>query len=117
MNTMLLSAAMDYSQPIEGLSDKLSFGGMIVFLGLATVFAVLIIIMLALFLFKFCFSNVTSNGDSKEENLVPAVSNASVAASSSPSDEEIVAVISAAIAMAESEENGVKFKVVSFRRI
>ena len=32
-------------------------------------------------------------------------------------DEEIVAVIAAAIAMAESESNGLKFRVVSFRRI
>jgi LPXTG-motif cell wall-anchored protein len=32
-------------------------------------------------------------------------------------DEEIIAVIAAAIAMAESESNGLKFKVVSFRRI
>lgn len=32
-------------------------------------------------------------------------------------DEEIVAVIAAAIAMAESESSGLKFRVVSFRRI
>ena len=32
-------------------------------------------------------------------------------------DEEIIAVIAAAIAMAESESDGLKFKVVSFRRI
>ena len=32
-------------------------------------------------------------------------------------DEEIIAVIAAAIAMAESESEGLKFRVVSFRRI
>ena len=31
-------------------------------------------------------------------------------------DEEIVAVITAAIAMAESESGGIKFRVVSFKR-
>ena len=32
-------------------------------------------------------------------------------------DEEIIAVIAAAIAAAEADSNGLKFKVVSFRRI
>ena len=36
---------------------------------------------------------------------------------SANNDEEFIAVIAAAIAMAESESDGLKFKVVSFRRI
>ncbi len=35
----------------------------------------------------------------------------------SSADEEIVAVITAAVAMAEAESDGLKFRVVSFRRI
>lgn len=38
-------------------------------------------------------------------------------ADESGDEEEIIAVIAAAIAMAESESEGLKFKVVSFRRI
>ena len=53
-------------------------------------------------------SNAIENEISTINDVSPANDN---------NDEEIIAVIAAAIAMAESESNGLKFKVVSFRRI
>lgn len=114
MNYMMLTNTIDYSQPISDFADKLSFGGMMVLLGLGAVFAVLTIIWLALTIFKTIFQRVTSNGENKPvaaetvPEPVPVQDNL---------DEEIAAVIAAAIAMAESESNNIKFKVVSFRRV
>lgn len=72
------------------------------------------ILVVAFYIYKTKFANSDKNIEQNEEvaDVVPAnnENNASL-------DEEIVAVIAAAIAMAESESNGLKFKVVSFRRI
>ncbi len=114
MNYMMLTNTMDYSQPIEGVADKLSFGGMMVLVGVGAVFAVLTIIWLALTIFSTVFKSISENKQKKELEAEPVVEPVAVTANN---DEEIVAVIAAAIAMAESESNGVKFKVVSFRRV
>ena len=45
MNNFFLE--MDYSSPIESLTEKLSFGGQMFVLGMGTVFAVLGLIWLA----------------------------------------------------------------------
>ena len=55
-------------------------------------------------------NNVSSDDSNNNLNLVEETSQPD-------QDEEIIAVIAAAIAMAESENSGLKFKVVSFRRI
>ncbi len=91
-------------------------GAQIVLIGMVTVFAVLGILWAFLTVFKMVFHDsakkktaiqVTDNTDL--ESTAPAEFNTS-------SDEEIIAVIAAAIAAAESESNGVKYRVVSFRR-
>lgn len=112
---MLLTNTMDYSQPITGFSEKLSFGGMMVLVGVLAVFSVLAIIWLALVIFKAVFNSISTkkeNAATKTEVVVPEAP-----ATVADPDEEIVAVIAAAIAMAESESDGIKFKVVSFRRV
>ena len=112
---MLLTNTMDYSQPITGFSEKLSFGGMMVLVGMLAVFSVLAIIWLALVIFKAVFNSISTkkeNAATKTEVVVPEAP-----ATVADPDEEIVAVIAAAIAMAESESDGIKFKVVSFRRV
>ena len=110
-NTIIVD---DYSKPIEDFWDKVQFGGTMLLIGLATVFAVLIILWLALLLFKFAFHDLPAkrkaNSTSKTE--VPVQTEAPVVSN----DGEIIAVIAAAIAMAESDSDGVKFRVVSFRR-
>ena len=112
---MLLTNTMDYSQPITGFSEKLSFGGMMVLVGVLAVFSVLAIIWLALVIFKAVFNSISAkkeNAATKTEVVVPEAP-----ATVADPDEEIVAVIAAAIAMAESESDGIKFRVVSFRRV
>ena len=97
-----------------GFLDALTYGGQTVLLGMATVFAVLTIIWLALVLFKIFLYDIPNK---KAAEAATATEPAAVVPISAGSDEdEIIAVIAAAIAAAESEAGGVKFKVVSFRR-
>ncbi|MBP3583459.1 MAG: OadG family protein [Clostridia bacterium] len=104
-----------YSASVEGLGDKLIFGGSMLLIGMATVFAVLALLMACLYLFQVVF-----HGTGKKEKCAPKED--AVAAPTLPTapvmsrEEEIVAVIAAAIAMAESEGSGMKFRVVSFKR-
>lgn len=97
------------------LGDLLMFGGEIVLIGMLTIFAVLSIIWGFLVLFKYAFQNTTENNENSK--VVPSpVQNAALPITNIPADDEIIAVIAAAIATAESENSGLKFKVVSFRR-
>ena len=116
----------DFSQAIVKFSDfefsqiaeAFGFGGFMLLVGMATVFAVLCILWLCLTLFKLGFH------DLPEKRKANALANATVEVD--PVTEsvdvtdglngEIVAAIAAAIAMAESESSGIKFRVVSFRR-
>lgn len=97
-----------------GFLDALTYGGQTVLLGMATVFAVLTIIWLALVLFKLFLYDIPLKKAAESPASADSVSSAPISADTD--EDEIVAVIAAAIAAAESESNGVKFKVVSFRR-
>ena len=112
MNPIILSATMDYTKPIEGFMDKLKFGGLMILIGMAAVFAVLFIIYLSLVIFKFAFA-----GSSKKESEGIDIAPVSFQTASVTNDDEIIAVIAAAIATAEAENPGKQFKVVSFRRV
>ena len=93
--------------------DALGYGGQMFLIGIATVFAVLGVIFLCLLIFKYVFSK----SGAKEHKVEPKVAASVTPAPALTADTEIVAVIAAAIAMAESEcGDGTKFRVVSFRR-
>ena len=96
--------------------DALTYGGGVVLLGMGTVFSVLIIIWVVLTCFKFFFHDLKFAKKPKKTPVAETVTE--VVATPVHSDEdEIIAVIAAAIAMAESESaNGTKFRVVSFNR-
>ena len=112
----LLSSDVNPNEPLSFL-DSLSYGGGVVLLGMATVFAVLIIIWIALMLFKFFFHDLKIGTKLVKEKPAPTVIEPAPVYVHAPTDEEIVAVIAAAIAAAESEAPaGAKFRVVSFRR-
>jgi hypothetical protein len=82
-------------------------------LGIGAAFAAIGIIWAILTLFKIVFANQNANSNKNEAGSESTF----VPAPVYTQDTEIVAVISAAIAMAESETgNGIKFKVVSFKR-
>ena len=95
-------------------ASKLSYGGIMVLIGMATVFSVLAIIMLSLYAFQYFFHDLPAKKHSTSKPKVVAVAESAEAVHSD--DGEIVAAIAAAIAMAESESGGIKFRVVSFKR-
>ena len=100
---------------VSQLGKAALFGGSMVLIGMATIFSVLILLWGCLALFKVFFHDLPSKkaaNANEEEVAAPA----SPVANTVASDDEIVAVIAAAIAMAESENSGLKFRVVSFKR-
>ena len=114
MNNFILSISPDQYAEKLNFSEALGFGGQMILLGMGAVFAVLGIIWAILTVFKMVFTNVDKKekpAKAKEENVVSAPAPIYTA------DAEIVAVIAAAIAMAEAESgNNLKFRVVSFKR-
>lgn len=105
---------VDIQKPIEGVGNILSYGGQMMLIGMLTVFSALTIIWIALTVFKYIFEKSNKKEvaarPSEKTDVTPSVGVQSV------EDAELVAVIAAAIAAAESESNGAKFRVVSFRR-
>ena len=114
MNLLIAIEEINTSEKLETFADKLSYGGTMLLIGMLTVFAVLLIIMISLFAFKYFFHDLAqkSNSAPKPEKIEASEPVCTV----STQDEEIVAAIAAAIAMAESESDGIKFRVVSFKR-
>ena len=118
MNFLLDIAEKDFGNNIMnqyGFGETALFGLQVLLMGMATVFAVLIIIWVALIGFKFIFHDMKRTAV-KQDNK-PAVEVSEPIVSTASTDEEIIAVIAAAIAMAESESPaGINFRVVSFKR-
>ena len=119
MNFLLEITKEDYGSSIimtHGVFETLMFGLQMLLIGMLTIFAVLVILWIALVIFKFFFHDLAK----KERSAVITDSVAKVVETTptaTSSDEELVAVIAAAIAMAESESgNGIKYRVVSFKR-
>ena len=117
MNFMLKITEDLYDKVIitdAGFAETALFGLEILLLGMGAVFSVLCLIWGCLSIFSIAFTK-SSKKPAKSEAAVTEVQSAPVQSASAQS-EELVAVIAAAIAMAESESNGTKFTVVSFRR-
>ena len=95
--------------------EKIIDGGIVAIIGLSVVFLVLASIWLLLLCFNVVF-NKMSFGNKKSDEITHDIEPVAVA-QPTITEEEIVAVITAAIAMAESEAPGSKFKVVSFKRV
>ena len=113
----LLDTTVDYSKPIEGFGEQFKFGLEMLLLGMAAVFAVLCIIWLSLVIFRMVFHDLPGRkGNQPKAEAIPTSPAPVVPSFVGSQDEEIVAVIAAAIAMAESENNGMKFRVVSFKK-
>ncbi len=112
----LLAASVNPSDTLSA-GDAFTYGGGVVILGMATVFSVLIILWITLIIFKFFFHDLKLGTKIKAERPVEKAPEPATAPVYTAQDDEIVAVIAAAIAMAESESaNGTKFRVVSFKR-
>lgn len=103
---------VDLTSPITEFGQVLGYGGQMVLIGMLTIFAVLCLLWLCLAIFGKVFNKTAAPKEAKLE-AAPAPVEVEVYTAD---DEEIVAVIAAAIAMAESECENKKFRVVSFRR-
>ncbi len=102
---------------IGQLGQAALYGLTMLLIGMATVFAVLCVIWLCLVLFKYAFHHEATEKKEKPAKVVEAAPAPVYAqAAQSADDGEMIAVIAAAIAMAEDECAGAKFRVVSFRR-
>ena len=100
----------------SSLLDALVFGGAVMLIGILAVFSVLCILWLFMFVFKLLFHDLPNKKKPKKvTEVITKVSEPQ--AVEKHDDEELIAVITAAIAMAESEDSGMKFRVVSFKRI
>ena len=104
-------AGFDVSQ----LGKAALFGGAVLLIGMATVFAVLCILWAFLMLFKLVFHDLPKK--KAEASKATEVAQQPVQTVVYDTNEELVAVIAAAIAAAESDNTGIKFKVVSFRKV
>ncbi len=111
----LADTAVDYSKSME-MSEAIPYGLRTVLLGMGVIFAVLIILMAVLSVFKYIFykpkkdetkATETKNPPEPTPEAVPVVP--------ASDDAELVAVITAAIA-AMLDAPQTSFKVVSFRR-
>ena len=100
------------------IGNAFTYGGSVLLIGMATIFAVLCLLWLCLVIFRIVFHDIP---EKKAANKAASQTVESFVSESyyEPvnNDEEIVAVIAAAIAMAESENSDTKFRVVSFKRI
>ncbi len=97
------------------LINALTYGGAMLLIGMLTVFAVLCLLWIFLTLFKVFFHDLPAKKDKKATVQTPATPVVETVTPAS-ADGEIIAAIAAAIAMAESESSGTKFRVVSFKR-
>ena len=109
----ILSISPEQYDQTLNFGDAIGFGGQMVLIGMVAIFAVLGLIWALLTVFKLVFATTNDKGSAPKAQPQPS-STQHVAAIN---ESEIVAVIAAAIAMAESEsDTGMKFRVVSFRR-
>ena len=115
----------DFSKPIvdfsnfeiSQLGDALIFGGAILLIGMVTVFTILCLLWLCLVLFKIFFHDIPEKRAEKKKALAAITATEVEEVVTATDNNEIIAVIAAAVAMAESEDDGIKFRVVSFRRV
>ncbi len=97
------------------VGETVGFGARMLLLGLGTVFSVLILLWLCLIVFKIVFHDLPAKR--AKAAVAPVAKETAEPVVEEQNDEtEIIAVIAAAIAAAESECAGAKFRVVSFKR-
>lgn len=111
-------ALIDFSNlDLGGFGKAFLYGGSILIIGMITVISVLCLLWLCLAIFRLCFHTIPEKRKSKKkaEPIAPVIQRSTE--TKKEDDGEIIAIIAAAIAMAESDNSGMKFRVVSFKRI
>lgn len=112
------AAANDISAVPEDVFGKLMYGLNIALIGLGTVFAVLLILMAVLYLFKFAFAK---NSDAKTQKPAEPVKTDAISSFSpaGDSEDELIPVVIAAAVAAYMENTAPhsKYRIRSFKRI
>lgn len=98
------------------LSDALSTGGQVAFIGLLIVFSVLIILMLVMMLMKKIFYKPDAPAKAEAPAPAPVAAPAPAPVQASANDAELVAILTAAIA-ASLNTSTYNLKIKSYRRI
>jgi len=117
------SVVTDITAVPEGVYDKLMYGLNIAVIGLGTVFAVLIILMCVLYLFRLFFYTIPKRKKAEAEPVktvktVPVPAAPAVLKTASADDELIPVVIAAAVAAyMENTAPHSKYRIRSFKRI
>lgn len=101
------------------LPEALKFGGMTTFLGLVIVFAVLVVLMIVLYLFKVVFykdPNKQKKNAAETAADNRATLTADTAANNTIAEDELIAVLTAAVA-ASFNTSTYNLRIKSYRRI
>ena len=114
MSSILLQVSPN--EPITEMSEILAYGTKMLLVGMGIVFSVLALLCIVLLIFKSIFGAIGSKAEAVHEAKAPETPVVSIPAANT-ADEEIVAVIAAAIAAASSENPNKSFRVVSFKRL
>ncbi len=111
------TAVNDIAAVPEDAAGKLLYGLNIALIGMGTVFAVLIILMVVLYLFKLVFAQKTASKPVEKTDSV--IKNETPAASSLNSEDEYIPVVIAAAVAAYMENSAPhsKYRIRSFKRI
>ena len=114
---------VDLSQVPEDAGEKLMYGLKITFIGMVTVFVVLLALMFIIQLFGFIFYTLPNRkkdeaGASESAVQVPVQAPITTAPVAEEDDAETAAIIAAAIAV-YCEQNGIqsKYRIKSFKRV
>ncbi len=111
---MTIQEALELGGRIENPIDALSVGGQVAFIGMLIVFSVLIILMVVLVAMKYIFAPK----ENKEEKAVvaPQPQEVKPTVTAEEDDEELIAVLTAAIA-ASLNTSTYNLNIKSFRRV
>ena len=98
------------------LSEALSIGVQTTVIGLLIVFAVLVILMLVLYAMKYIFASKTKQAETVQKAEPQKVQAPTAVVSDDADDEELIAVLTAAVA-ASLNTSTYNLKIKSYRRV
>lgn len=98
------------------LSEALSIGVQTTVIGLLIVFSVLIILMLVLYAMKYIFASKTKQAETVQKAEPQKVQASAAVVSDDADDEELIAVLTAAVA-ASLNTSTYNLKIKSYRRV
>ncbi len=120
MNTALLEETVNLMSNSAPIGERVLKGLQVLALGMGTVFSVLILLWFILYIFRVIFYDIPNKKKASPENNAPVQTVPEPVTAEEPidtvdNDEELIAAITAAIAVYTDKPQS-SFRVVSFRR-